>query len=134
MNLDIGDYDRGEFVEKLLIQAPANAQGTFYYNGVALTTVTQGGKTWYQVPPAAMQAVVGTNDKFELKGVTFVPDHDYSSYNDGGKPLRFPVQLQVGVTEGASPGADRQPGYHCAGHCRQAALGWGKHQPALQHQ
>ncbi|WP_342058364.1 retention module-containing protein [Aeromonas sp. OTU364] len=103
MNLDIGDYDRGEFVEKLLIQAPANAQGTFYYNGVALTTVTQGGKTWYQVPPAAMQAVVGTNDKFELKGVTFVPDHDYSSYNDGGNPLRFPVQLQVGVTEGSKP-------------------------------
>ncbi|MBL0512127.1 retention module-containing protein [Aeromonas media] len=103
MNLDIGDYDRGEFVEKLLIQAPANAQGTFYYNGVALTTVTQGGKTWYQVQPAAMQAVVGTNDKFELKGVTFVPDHDYSSYNDGGNPLRFPVQLQVGVTEGSKP-------------------------------
>ncbi|MDX7920566.1 retention module-containing protein [Aeromonas media] len=103
MNLDIGDYDRGEFVEKLLIQAPANAQGAFYYNGVALTTVTQGGKTWYQVPPAAMQAVVGTNDKFELKGVTFVPDHDYSSYNDGGNPLRFPVQLQVGVTEGSKP-------------------------------
>ncbi|WP_247625994.1 type I secretion C-terminal target domain-containing protein [Aeromonas genomosp. paramedia] len=103
MNLDIGDYDRGEFVEKLLIQAPANVHGTFYYNGVALTTVTQGGKTWYQVPPAAMQAVVGTNDKFELKGVTFVPDHDYSSYNDGGNPLRFPVQLQVGVTEGSKP-------------------------------
>ena len=103
MNLDIGDYDRGEFVEKLLIQAPATAQGTFYFNGVALTTITQGGKTWYQVPPAAMQAVVGTNDKFELKGVTFVPDHDYSSSNDGGHPLRFPVQLQVGVTEGSKP-------------------------------
>lgn len=103
MNLDIGDYDRGEFVETLLIQAPANTHGSFYFNGVALTTVTQGGKTWYQVPPAAMQAVVGTNDKFELKGVTFVPDHDYSSYNDGGNPLRFPVQLQVGVTEGSKP-------------------------------
>ncbi|MFB2854206.1 T1SS-143 repeat domain-containing protein [Aeromonas allosaccharophila] len=103
MNLDIGDYDRGEFVEKLLIQAPATAQGTFYFNGVALTTITQGGKTWYQVPPAAMQAVVGTNDKFELKGVTFMPDHDYSSSNDGGHPLRFPVQLQVGVTEGSKP-------------------------------
>ncbi|MGN4933710.1 T1SS-143 repeat domain-containing protein [Aeromonas rivipollensis] len=103
MNLDIGDFDRGEFVEKLLIQAPANAHGTFYFNGVALTTITQGGKTWYQVPPAAMQAVVGTNDKFELKGVTFVPDHDYSSQSDGGNPLRFPIQLQVGVTEGSKP-------------------------------
>ncbi|MDM5083989.1 retention module-containing protein [Aeromonas rivipollensis] len=103
MNLDIGDFDRGEFVEKLLIQAPANAHGTFYFNGVALTTITLGGKTWYQVPPAAMQAVAGTNDKFELKGVTFVPDHDYSSQSDGGNPLRFPIQLQVGVTEGSKP-------------------------------
>ncbi|WP_303806552.1 retention module-containing protein [Aeromonas rivipollensis] len=103
MNLDIGDFDRGEFVEKLLIQAPANAHGTFYFNGVALTPITQGGKTWYQVPPAAMQAVAGTNDKFELKGVTFVPDHDYSSQSDGGNPLRFPIQLQVGVTEGSKP-------------------------------
>ena len=32
---------------------------------------------------------------------------------------RFPVQLQVGVTEGASPGVDRQSGHHGAGHCRQ---------------
>ncbi|MEG0009603.1 MAG: type I secretion C-terminal target domain-containing protein, partial [Aeromonas sp.] len=103
MQLDIGDYDRGEHVEQLLIQAPANVHGTFYFNGVALTVITQGGKTWYQVPPEAMQAVAGTNDKFELKGVTFVPDHDYSSYNDGGNPLRFPVQLQVGVTEGDKP-------------------------------
>ncbi len=103
MNLDVGDFDRGEHVEQLLIQAPANAQGTFYYNGVALTTVTQGGKTWYEVPPAAMVAVANTNDKFQLTGVTFVPNHDYSSYNNGGAALRFPVQLQVGVTEGSKP-------------------------------
>ncbi|MDX7813717.1 retention module-containing protein [Aeromonas caviae] len=103
MALDIGDYDRGEFVEKLLIQAPANAQGTFYFNGVALTTITQGGKTWYEVPPAAMVAVANTDDKFQLTGVTFVPNHDYSSYNNGGAALRFPVQLQVGVTEGSKP-------------------------------
>ncbi|PNO56480.1 type I secretion protein [Aeromonas caviae] len=103
MALDIGDYDRGEFVEKLLIQAPANAHGTFYFNGVALTTITQGGKTWYEVPPAAMVAVANTDDKFQLTGVTFVPNHDYSSYNNGGAALRFPVQLQVGVTEGSKP-------------------------------
>lgn len=103
MNLDVGDFDRGEHVEQLLIQAPANAQGTFYFNGVALTTITQGGKTWYEVPPAAMVAVANTDDKFQLTGVTFVPNHDYSSYNNGGTPLRFPVQLQVGVTEGSKP-------------------------------
>lgn len=103
MNLDIGDFDRGEHVEQLLIQAPANAQGIFYFNGVALTTITQGGKTWYEVPPAAMVAVANTNDKFQLTGVTFVPNHDYSSYNNAGAPLRFPVQLQVGVIEGDKP-------------------------------
>ncbi|WP_244463004.1 type I secretion C-terminal target domain-containing protein [Aeromonas popoffii] len=103
MNLDIGDFDRGEHVEQLLIQAPANAQGTFYFNGIALTTITQGGKTWYQVPPEAMVAVANTNDRFQLTGVTFVPNHDYSSYNNGGSALRFPVQLQVGVTEGNKP-------------------------------
>ncbi|MFM4942346.1 type I secretion protein, partial [Aeromonas bivalvium] len=103
MSLDVGDYDRGEHVETLLIQAPANAQGTFYFNGIALTTITQGGKTWYQVPPEAMVAVANTDDKFQLSGVTFVPDHDYSSYNNAGNPLRFPVQLQVGVTEGSKP-------------------------------
>ncbi|MFQ2454969.1 retention module-containing protein [Aeromonas caviae] len=103
MNLDVGDFDRGEHVEQLLIQAPANAQGTFYFNGVALTTITQGGKTWYEVPPAAMVAVANTDDKFQLTGVTFVPNHDYSSYNNGGAALRFQVQLQVGVTEGSKP-------------------------------
>ncbi|WP_324045629.1 retention module-containing protein [Aeromonas caviae] len=103
MNLDVGDFDRGEHVEQLLIQAPANAQGTFYFNGIALTTITQGGKTWYEVPPAAMVAVANTDDKFQLTGVTFVPNHDYSSYNNGGAALRFPVQLQVGVTEGSKP-------------------------------
>ncbi|WP_368177911.1 retention module-containing protein [Aeromonas sp. R7-1] len=103
INLDVGDFDRGEHVEQLLIQAPANAQGTFYFNGVALTTITQGGKTWYEVPPAAMVAVATTDDKFQLTGVTFVPNHDYSSYNNGGAALRFPVQLQVGVTEGSKP-------------------------------
>ncbi|HEH9399754.1 TPA: retention module-containing protein [Aeromonas sobria] len=103
MQLDIGDFDRGEHVEQLLIQAPANAQGTFYFNGILLTTITLGGKTWYQVPPEAMVAVTNTNDKFQLTGVTFVPNHDYSSYNNGGSALRFPVQLQVGVTEGNKP-------------------------------
>jgi large repetitive protein len=100
MTLDVGDFDRGEHVETLLIQAPANAHGTFYFNGVALTTLTQGGKTWYQVPPAAM--VSSDNEHYQTQGLTFVPAHDYSSYTDAGKPLSFPVQLQVGVTDGGS--------------------------------
>ncbi|WP_349917947.1 retention module-containing protein [Aeromonas veronii] len=99
MQLDIGDYDRGEHVEQFLIQAPANAHGTFYYNGVALTTTADG--KWFIVPPAAM--VTTDNEHYQTQGLTFVPDHDYSSYNDGGNPLRFPVQVQVGVTEGANP-------------------------------
>ncbi|WP_323968934.1 retention module-containing protein [Aeromonas veronii] len=101
MQLDIGDFDRGEHVKQLLIQAPANAHGTFYYNGVALTTTADG--KWFIVPPAAM--VTSDNVHYTTQGVTFVPSSNWSSWNNGGQPLHFQVQLQVGVTEGAAPAA-----------------------------
>lgn len=102
IQLDIGDFDRGEHVDQLLIQAPANAaHGTFYYNGVALTTTADG--KWFIVPPAAM--VTSDNVHYTTQGVTFVPSSNWSSWSNGGKPLHFQVQLQVGVTEGAAPAA-----------------------------
>ncbi len=102
MQLDIGDFDRGEHVDQLFIQAPANAaHGTFYYNGVALTTTADG--KWFIVPPAAM--VTSDNVHYTTQGVTFVPSSNWSSWSNGGKPLHFQVQLQVGVTEGAAPAA-----------------------------
>ncbi|HFT7662381.1 TPA: retention module-containing protein [Aeromonas veronii] len=101
MQLDIGDFDRGEHVDQLLIQAPANAHGTFYYNGVALTTTADG--KWLIVPPAAM--VTSDNVHYTTQGVTFVPSSNWSSWSNGGQPLHFQVQLQVGVTEGAAPAA-----------------------------
>ncbi|HHQ4762279.1 TPA: retention module-containing protein [Aeromonas veronii] len=101
MQLDIGDFDRGEHVDQLLIQAPANAHGTFYYNGVALTTTADG--KWFIVPPAAM--VTSDNVHYTTQGVTFVPSSNWSSWSNGGQPLHFQVQLQVGVTEGAAPAA-----------------------------
>ncbi|MDR5014401.1 retention module-containing protein [Aeromonas veronii] len=101
MQLDIGDFDRGEHVDQLLIQAPANAHGTFYYNGVALTTTADG--KWFIVPPAAM--VTSDNVHYTTQGVTFVPSSNWSSSSNGGQPLHFQVQLQVGVTEGAAPAA-----------------------------
>ncbi|MBL0567249.1 retention module-containing protein [Aeromonas veronii] len=101
MQLDIGDFDRGEHVDQLLIQAPANAHGTFYYNGVALTTTADG--KWFIVPPAAM--VTSDNVHYTIQGVTFVPSSNWSSWSSGGQPLHFQVQLQVGVTEGAAPAA-----------------------------
>ncbi|MGY3898182.1 type I secretion protein [Aeromonas veronii] len=101
MQLDIGDFDRGEHVDQLLIQAPANAHGTFYYNGVALTTTADG--KWFIVPPAAM--VTSDNVHYSTQGVTFVPSSNWSSWSNGGQPLHFQVQLQVGVTEGAAPAA-----------------------------
>ncbi|MFM5740858.1 retention module-containing protein [Aeromonas veronii] len=99
MQLDIGDFDRGEHVDQLLIQAPANAHGTFYYNGVALTTTADG--KWFIVPPAAM--VTSDNVHYTTQGVTFVPSSNWSSWSNGGQPLHFQVQLQVGVTEGVAP-------------------------------
>ncbi|MEV3841885.1 retention module-containing protein [Aeromonas veronii] len=101
MQLDIGDFDRGEHVDQLLIQAPTNAHGTFYYNGVALTTTADG--KWFIVPPAAM--VTSDNVHYTTQGVTFVPSSNWSSWSYGGQPLHFQVQLQVGVTEGAAPAA-----------------------------
>ncbi|MEV3829482.1 retention module-containing protein [Aeromonas allosaccharophila] len=101
MQLDIGDFDRGEHVDQILIQAPTNAHGTFYYNGVALTTTADG--LWFIVPPAAM--VTSDNIHYATQGVTFVPSSNWSSWSNGGQPLNFQVQLQVGVTEGAAPAA-----------------------------
>ncbi|QWZ96094.1 retention module-containing protein [Aeromonas sp. FDAARGOS 1411] len=101
MQLDIGDFDRGEHVDQLLIQASTNAHGTFYYNGVALTTTADG--KWFIVPPAAM--VTSDNVHYTTQGVTFVPSSNWSSWSNGGQPLHFQVQLQVGVTEGAAPAA-----------------------------
>lgn len=101
MQLDIGDFDRGEHVDQLMIQAPTNAHGTFYYNGVALTTTADG--KWFIVPPAAM--VTSDNVHYTTQGVTFVPSSNWSSWSNGGQPLHFQVQLQVGVTEGAAPAA-----------------------------
>ncbi|WP_270794128.1 retention module-containing protein [Aeromonas sp. QDB11] len=101
MQLDIGDFDRGEHVDQLLIQAPPNAHGTFYYNGVALTTTADG--LWFIVPPAAM--VTSDNVHYTTQGVTFVPSSNWSSWSNGSQPLHFQVQLQVGVTEGAAPAA-----------------------------
>ncbi|RQM88277.1 retention module-containing protein [Aeromonas dhakensis] len=99
MQIDIGDFDRGEHVEQLLVQAPANAHGSFYYNGVALTTTADG--NWFIVPPEAM--VTSDNVHYSAQGVTFVPAADWSSWSNQGQPLHFQVQLQVGVTEGDAP-------------------------------
>ncbi|MNX93276.1 hypothetical protein D3C86_1254540 [compost metagenome] len=101
MNLDIGDFDRGEFVEKLLIQAPANAHGTFYFNGVA-----------------RYQRQVRTQGRdLCARSRLFEPER-----------WRQPASLPDPVAGRRHRGeqtlsADRQPGHHCAGHCRQAALG-----------
>ncbi|MFA7826353.1 retention module-containing protein [Aeromonas dhakensis] len=99
MQLDIGDFDRGEHVEQLLVQAPANTHGSFYYNGVALTTTADG--KWFIVPPEAM--VTSDNVHYRTQGVTFVSAADWSSWSNQGQPLHFQVQLQVGVAEGDAP-------------------------------
>lgn len=90
MAINIGDYDNGETIGKVLIQAPAQAHGEFYYNGVALATTIQGGITYYVIPPAAF--VTNDNVNYTLTGVTFVPAADFSSYTAA---LSFPVSAVI---------------------------------------
>ena len=87
---------------KLLSRRQPTPRHLLHFNGVALTTITQG-QDLVWVPPAAMVAVANTDDKFQLTGVALCAGPRLSSYNNGGAALRFPVQLQVGVTEGSKP-------------------------------
>ena len=90
MAINIGDFDNGETIGKVLIQTPAQVNGQFFYNGVALTTTVEVGITYYVIPPAAF--ITGDNVNYTLSGLTFVPNADFSSYS---ALLSFPVRATI---------------------------------------
>ncbi|UIP30295.1 retention module-containing protein [Photobacterium sp. TLY01] len=98
MSIDLGDQDRGETIGDVFIVLPAEPHGDFYLNGVLITPT--GGQV--QIPASAFTDPDG-DGVFELEGVTFVPDPDYSTAAEPGFLLDFTVTAQVNVTEGTPP-------------------------------
>ncbi|WP_298625103.1 DUF5801 repeats-in-toxin domain-containing protein [uncultured Legionella sp.] len=99
IQINIGDFDNGESVGKVLIQAPANPHGDFYYNGTVLAITTEGGINYYVVPVSAF--TTSDNINYTLNGVTFVPTADYSTPAAG---ISFPVKVTIDTDSG--PKAD----------------------------
>ncbi|QUJ69397.1 hypothetical protein KDD30_21780 (plasmid) [Photobacterium sp. GJ3] len=98
MFLDLGDQDRGETIGDVLITLPAEPHGAFYFNGTLLTPV--GGQV--QIPSGAFVDPDG-DGVFELEGVTFVPDPDFSTAAEQAFMIDFEVSAQINVTEGTPP-------------------------------
>ncbi|WP_235956108.1 T1SS-143 repeat domain-containing protein [Grimontia sedimenti] len=104
MQLNIGDNDLGEALEEdgqLVLNGEVTLAtrddagdigGTFYFNGTEIMPDADGNI----VLSADMFEASSTDDPitFDLTGVTFVPDPDYSSY-DGSNLIQFDVELEV---------------------------------------
>ncbi|KTD45277.1 structural toxin protein RtxA [Legionella quinlivanii] len=90
MTINIGDFDNSESIGKVLIQAPATSYGDFYYNGILLSTVVEGGITYFVIPPQAFSSA--DQITYTLNGLTFVPRADFSSYTAN---LSFTVRATV---------------------------------------
>ncbi|NAW63727.1 retention module-containing protein [Photobacterium halotolerans] len=98
MSIDLGDQDRGEAIGDVFIVLPADPHGDFYLNGVLITPT--GGQI--QIPASAFTDADG-DGVFELQGVTFVPEPDYSTAAEPGFLLDFTVTAQIDVTQGTPP-------------------------------
>ncbi|CZF85810.1 retention module-containing protein [Grimontia marina] len=104
MQLNIGDNDLGETLEeggRLVLNGEVTLTtrdeagdigGTFYFNGVEIVADADGNI----VLNSDMFEAASTDEPiiFNLSGVTFVPDPDYSSY-DGSDIIQFDVELDV---------------------------------------
>ncbi|EOD77585.1 hypothetical protein D515_03709 [Grimontia indica] len=104
MQLNVGDNDLGEALEeggRLVLNGEVTLTtrddagdigGTFYFNGVEIMPDADGNI----VLNSDMFEASSTDEPiiFDLTGVTFVPDPDYSSY-DGTDLIQFDVELEV---------------------------------------
>lgn len=104
MQLNLGDNDLGEAFEdggRLVLNGEVTLAtrdeagdigGTFYFNGAEILPDADGNI----VLNADMFDAVSTDEPliFDLTGVTFVPDPDYSSF-DGTDLIQFDVELDV---------------------------------------
>jgi large repetitive protein len=94
LQVNIGDNDRGEFIQAVTITVPATENGEFYFNGAPLVT-TAGGAS-YIVPVNAFVSADG-GITYDLVGVSFIPTADFSTI---AGDLNFDIQVTVGTTTG----------------------------------
>lgn len=97
MSIDIGDADRGEQIGEVLIILPADPHGQFFLDGVVIVPV--GGQVL--IDPAAFVDSDG-DGVFELQGVTFVPEPDYSTLFEPNNLLDFTVTAEVVTNDGVN--------------------------------
>ncbi|KHT62651.1 hypothetical protein RJ45_16225 [Photobacterium gaetbulicola] len=97
MSIDIGDADRGEQIGDVFIILPADPHGQFFLNGVEI--VPAGGQVL--IDPAAFVDPDG-DGVFELQGVTFVPEPDYSTLFEPNNLLDFTVTAEVVTSDGVN--------------------------------
>ncbi|MCQ1058698.1 retention module-containing protein [Photobacterium sp. ZSDE20] len=97
MSIDIGDADRGEQIGDVFIILPADPHGQFFLNGVEIVPV--GGQV--QIDPTAFVDPDG-DGVFELQGVTFVPEPDYSTLFEPNNLLDFTVTAEVVTVDGVN--------------------------------
>ncbi|MGR5063757.1 retention module-containing protein [Photobacterium sp. DNB22_13_2] len=97
MSIDIGDADRGEQIGDVFIVLPDDPHGQFFLNGVEIVPV--GGQV--QIDPTAFDDPDG-DGVFELQGVTFVPEPDYSTLFEPNNLLDFTVTAEVVTVDGVN--------------------------------
>ncbi|PSU35614.1 retention module-containing protein [Photobacterium lutimaris] len=97
MSIDIGDADRGEQIGDVRIVLPADPHGQFFLNGVEIEPV--GGQVL--IDPTAFIDPDG-DGVFDLQGVTFVPEPDYSTLFELNNLLDFTVTAEVVTVDGVN--------------------------------
>ncbi|MGF1683229.1 retention module-containing protein [Photobacterium minamisatsumaniensis] len=97
MTIDVGDEDRGEQIGEVFIQLPAEPHGEFYLDGALL--IPDGNQIL--IPATAFTDPDG-DGVYQLQGVTFVSDIDYSTLDEPNDLLDFTVTAQVVTDDGAN--------------------------------
>ncbi|PLC56700.1 hypothetical protein CIK00_16625, partial [Photobacterium carnosum] len=90
ITVDLFDIDQGEKIEKLTINVGDKSHGIFKYNGSVLDV--HDGKI--EISGSEFTSV-GNNAEFQLSGLIFVPDHDFSTFSNDRKPLTFDMDVSV---------------------------------------
>ncbi|MCG3863749.1 M10 family metallopeptidase C-terminal domain-containing protein, partial [Photobacterium sp. Ph5] len=95
ITVDLLDIDQGDKVDNLVIHVGDHVPGTFMLDGKVLNVID--GKIEISGDKFSTDTAKSTS---KLDGLTFIPTHDYSTYNNGDKPLTFNMDVKVSTDTG----------------------------------